>query len=176
MQPFNSISQDFTSTGNLPTTCELVTFDSAFLNVFAAEVNYCPPHWHPAPELLYVLEGGFSLIVNEQEIILNKGDFLFIGADTIHSLEFRQPESTVLTWQFQPDLFASSALLHQRFAHFAASHKQRSVLRDVSEAHLALLTDPATSPFHQQAGLFNLLGMLDTFIEAPVEVMNTAAG
>ena len=28
---------------------ELIAFDAEKLNVFAAEVRYCEPHWHPAP-------------------------------------------------------------------------------------------------------------------------------
>lgn len=39
---------------------ELIAFDSSKLNVFAAEVSYCEPHWHPAPELILVLKGAMS--------------------------------------------------------------------------------------------------------------------
>ncbi len=42
---------------------ELIAFDAEKLNVFAAEVRYCEPHWHPAPELITVLAGRFTLVV-----------------------------------------------------------------------------------------------------------------
>lgn len=49
---------------------ELIAFDAEKLNAFAAEVRYCEPHWHPAPELITVLTGRFSIVVGQQSVEL----------------------------------------------------------------------------------------------------------
>jgi hypothetical protein len=54
--------------------------------VFAAEVRYCEPHWHPAPELITVLAGRFTLVVGQQSLELAQGDMLYINAEEVHSL------------------------------------------------------------------------------------------
>ena len=50
-----SVTQSGRQTAN--SGYELIAFDAEKLNVFAAEVRYCEPHWHPAPELITVLAG-----------------------------------------------------------------------------------------------------------------------
>ncbi|AJW28911.1 AraC family transcriptional regulator [Chania multitudinisentens RB-25] len=84
---------------------ELITFNSEKLNVFSAEVRYCEPHWHPAPELILVLSGGFSISVNNHTQSFSTGDLLYINAEDIHSLQARVADSSLLTIQFSPLLF-----------------------------------------------------------------------
>lgn len=84
---------------------ELIAFDAEKLNVFAAEVRYCEPHWHPAPELITVLEGRFSLAVGQQSVELSCGEMLYINAEEVHSLNAEEPGSQLLTVQFSPGLF-----------------------------------------------------------------------
>lgn len=69
-----------------PTQCgyELIAFDAEKLNVFAAQVRYCEPHWHPAPELITVLSGRFSVTAGNQEVTLEQGDMLYINAEEVH--------------------------------------------------------------------------------------------
>lgn len=59
-----SVTQSGRQTAN--SGYELIAFDAEKLNVFAAEVRYCEPHWHPAPELITVLAGRFTLVVGQQ--------------------------------------------------------------------------------------------------------------
>ncbi len=56
---------------------ELIAFDAEKLNVFAAEVRYCEPHWHPAPELITVLSGRFSIVVGQQSVEMVEGHALY---------------------------------------------------------------------------------------------------
>lgn len=85
--------------------CELIAFDAEKLNLFSAEVRYCEPHWHPAPELILVLSGAFSVAVSQRTRRLSAGDMLYINAEEVHSLEARAPASSLLTVQFSPLLF-----------------------------------------------------------------------
>lgn len=85
--------------------CELIAFDAEQLNVFSAEVRYCEPHWHPAPELILVLSGSFSIAVSEDTHLLSAGEMLYINAEEVHSLEARETASSLLTVQFSPHLF-----------------------------------------------------------------------
>lgn len=84
---------------------ELIAFNSEKLNVFSAAVRYCEPHWHPAPELILVLSGGFSISVNNHVHTFSTGDLLYINAEDIHSLQARMADSSLLTIQFSPQLF-----------------------------------------------------------------------
>lgn len=84
---------------------ELIAFDAEKLNVFAAQVRYCEPHWHPAPELITVLSGGFSVAVGQRSIELIQGDMLYINAEEVHSLRAEEDGSTLVTVQFSPGLF-----------------------------------------------------------------------
>ena len=73
--------------------------------MFAAEVRYCEPHWHPAPELITVLAGRFTLVVGQQSLELAQGDMLYINAEEVHSLSAEEAGSQLLTVQFSPGLF-----------------------------------------------------------------------
>lgn len=84
---------------------ELISFDAEKLNVFAAEVYYCEPHWHSAPELICILTGEFSVTLGHSTSVFTAGDMLWINPDEIHSLEARAPNSQLLTIQFAPNLF-----------------------------------------------------------------------
>ena len=84
---------------------ELIAFDAEKLNVFAAEVRYCEPHWHPAPELIAILTGRFSITMGQQSVELVQGDMLYINAETVHSLCALEPRSSLVTVQFSPGLF-----------------------------------------------------------------------
>lgn len=85
--------------------CELIAFDAEQLNVFSAEVRYCEPHWHPAPELILVLSGSFSIAVSQDTHQLAAGEMLYINAEEVHSLEAHATASSLLTVQFSPGLF-----------------------------------------------------------------------
>ena len=84
---------------------ELIAFDAEKLNVFAAEVRYCEPHWHPAPELITVLRGRFSLAVGQQSVALHAGEMLYINAEEVHALSAEEDGSQLVTVQFSPGLF-----------------------------------------------------------------------
>ncbi|MDG1642864.1 helix-turn-helix domain-containing protein [Klebsiella huaxiensis] len=84
---------------------ELIAFDAEKLNVFAAEVRYCEPHWHPAPELITVLAGRFTVSVGQHSVELAQGDMLYINAEEVHSLSAEDTGSQLVTVQFSPGLF-----------------------------------------------------------------------
>lgn len=84
---------------------ELIAFDAEKLNVFAAEVSYCEPHWHPAPELIAVLSGRFTVAVGLQSVELSRGGMLYLNAEEVHSLCALEPASQLVTVQFSPGLF-----------------------------------------------------------------------
>lgn len=81
---------------------ELIAFDAEKLNVFAAEVRYCEPHWHPAPELITVLAGRFTLAVGQQSLELAQGDMLYINAEEVHSSTRRRRAANWSPFSFRP--------------------------------------------------------------------------
>lgn len=140
---------------------ELIAFDAEKLNVFAAEVRYCEPHWHPAPELITVLSGRFSMVVGQQSIDLACGEMLYINAEEVHSLNAEESGSQLLTVQFSPGLFDE---LHPAPSLQWRTHARQST---DSEGHvaqrlmnlLALLIDNR-APFQRIAAIYMLLDAL----------------
>jgi AraC-like DNA-binding protein/mannose-6-phosphate isomerase-like protein (cupin superfamily) len=140
---------------------ELIAFDAEKLNVFAAEVRYCEPHWHPAPELITVLCGGFTLAVGLREWALREGDMLYINAEEVHSLRAEDDGSQLVTVQFSPGLFDemhSSPRLHWCTAGRVLDSGDRQVRQRLA-ALLEQIVDNRT-PFQRIAAIYLLLDAL----------------
>lgn len=54
------------------------------LNVFIAEDNEFPPHWHEVVEVVYVLDGELEIGVNNQNFLLKTHDIFLINSGDIH--------------------------------------------------------------------------------------------
>lgn len=140
---------------------ELIAFDAEKLNVFAAEVRYCEPHWHPAPELITVIDGQFSLMVGQQTLELGQGDMLYINAEEVHSLKAEAEGSALVTVQFSSGLFdelhpaPTLAWCTAGRADRDADHTVRQRLTDL----VALLITPG-APFQRIAAIYQLLDAL----------------
>lgn len=141
---------------------ELISFDAEKLNMFAAEVYYCEPHWHSAPELICILSGEFSVTLGHTTSLAAAGSMLYINPDEIHSLEARVPNSQLLTIQFAPNLFDEThpapKMDYTLMFHPQDSGKDRQIHRSV----LALLENlvHAQPSFTRIALVYQLLGSL----------------
>lgn len=144
---------------------ELVTFDKEKINIFAAQVRCCEPHWHNAPEFIYVLRGGFAITVNRSLIKLRAGGMLYINSDEIHSLDAIEKDSTLLTVQFSPNLFDD--LHHGLLINYCvkSSADYRSKDMRVRESLSALISDCLVScdlaSFHKMSLIYMLLSDLE---------------
>ena len=140
---------------------ELIAFDAEKLNVFAAEVRYCEPHWHPAPELITVLRGRFSLAVGQQSVELHAGEMLYINAEEVHALSAEEDGSQLVTVQFSPGLFDElhpAPLLNWR-THRQAMTPADSAVFPRLLALLARIIDN-DAPFQRIAAIYLLLDAL----------------
>ncbi|OOE49425.1 AraC family transcriptional regulator [Salinivibrio kushneri] len=142
-------------------SCELIEFNSNYLNIFAAEVRHCEPHWHEAPELIYVLSGAFEVTANQSLITIKKGDFLYLGPDIIHSLEQTCPRSTLITWQFSQRLFDAMHKAPNSHLQLDSFHPGYGQLHHLFFAHLQSLSKDITSPFERLAKVYNILSKID---------------
>ena len=140
---------------------ELIAFDAEKLNVFAAEVRYCEPHWHPAPELITVLAGCFSIAVGQQSVELTCGEMLYINAEEVHSLNAEESGSQLLTVQFSPGLFdelhPAPSLQWRTYAHLPAD-MDRPVRQRLTALLEQLIDNHA--PFQRIAAIYLLLDAL----------------
>ncbi|WP_025122069.1 MULTISPECIES: AraC family transcriptional regulator [unclassified Serratia (in: enterobacteria)] len=136
---------------------ELISFDAEKLNVFAAEVYYCEPHWHSAPELICILSGEFSVTLGHATSLASAGSLLYINPDEIHSLEARAPNSQLLTIQFSPHLFDET---HP--APLMVNQDDRAAEQKIGHAVIALIDDLVVSQpsFTRIALVYHLLGTL----------------
>ncbi|MFP5596135.1 AraC family transcriptional regulator [Kluyvera sp. 142486] len=140
---------------------ELIAFDAEKLNVFAAEVRYCEPHWHPAPELITVLNGRFSLTVGQQNVMLQQGEMLYINAEEVHELNVEEEGSQLVTVQFSPGLFDElhpAPLLEWRTHQLAMSAADRVVFQRLTALLERIIDNHA--PFQRIAAIYLLLDAL----------------
>lgn len=175
MQPFRLVNTEAGNDITCARTCELISYDSAQLNVFAAELSYCQPHWYEAPELIYLLSGTLNLTVNQQELALKAGDFAYISADLIHSLEKRD-DCALLTLQFSPALFSDGIGLPAGFARLAAGTCEAQSLALQTMELLQILVGNEGAFFILQAKTYALLALLETYLVAPLITSCVAGG
>ncbi len=144
---------------------ELIAFDAEKLNVFAAQVRYCEPHWHPAPELITVLSGRFSVTAGNEELTLEQGDMLYINAEEVHSLSAEVEASQLVTVQFAPALFDT---LHPAPLLEWCTHGRTLSASDCEVYHkLAAQLVNNDAPFQRIAAIYTLL---DALVRADVTV------
>lgn len=141
---------------------ELISFDAEKLNVFAAEVYYCEPHWHTAPELICILSGEFSVTLGHATSVTGAGSMLYINPDEIHSLEARAPNSQLLTIQFAPNLFDETHPAPQINYALIAGQQESKTDRQIRDCSIALLEHLvyAQASFQRIALVYQLLGAL----------------
>lgn len=144
-----------------PSGYELIAFDAEKLNVFAAEVRYCEPHWHPAPELITVLRGRFSLAVGQQSVALHAGEMLYINAEEVHALSAEEDGSQLVTVQFSPGLFDElhpAPLLNWRTHRHAMTLADSTVFPRLQSLLARIIDNDA--PFQRFAAIYLLLDAL----------------
>lgn len=141
---------------------ELISFDAEKLNVFAAEVYYCEPHWHSAPELICILSGEFSVTMGHTTSVAGAGSMLYINPDEIHSLEARAPNSQLLTLQFGPSLFDETHPAPQIDYTLMVNEQESLAQRQIRNCAIALLEHLvyAQSSFQRIALVYQLLDAL----------------
>lgn len=64
-------------------------------------------HWHDEMELLYVTEGSSKIVLNQQEIVLQKGNMLIVNGNTLHSGYCLQTPYKCRVISFNPDSWVS---------------------------------------------------------------------
>lgn len=141
---------------------ELISFDAEKLNVFAAEVYYCEPHWHSAPELICILSGEFSVTLGHATSFVAAGSMLYINPDEIHSLEAQVPNSQLLTIQFSPNLFDETHPAPVMDYLLPASQEEQAADQQIRNSVIALLEHLIESQpsFTRIALIYQLLGAL----------------
>ncbi|MGL4430793.1 HTH-type transcriptional regulator YesS [compost metagenome] len=141
---------------------ELISFDAEKLNVFAAEVYYCEPHWHSAPELICILSGEFSVTLGHSTSVVVEGGMLYINPDEIHSLEARAPNSQLLTIQFAPNLFDETHPAPLMEYASLIHHQERDADKQLRKSVIALVEHlvRSQSSFDRISLVYQLLGTL----------------
>ena len=58
--------------------------------------NYVPNHWHRAVEIIYMLEGSQTIVVESKPYVLKAGGCIVIDANVIHSTKSTQYDAFIL--------------------------------------------------------------------------------
>lgn len=64
-----------------------------------------PKHKHDFIEFNYVLQGNITQIINNQKVVLKKGDLIFLGQDIEHEIKASKREDIMLNFIIQPKFF-----------------------------------------------------------------------
>lgn len=58
--------------------------------------SYVAPHWHPAIEIVYLLEGDLSMTVESASRQYHAGDCILVNPDVIHSTKCTAPNKAIV--------------------------------------------------------------------------------
>jgi AraC family transcriptional regulator, melibiose operon regulatory protein len=142
---------------------EFIAFDASKFHMFAAEVRHCEPHWHSAPELIYVLEGEFVVSIGERLSQLPRGGIIYVPPEDIHTVDSVRPGSSLVTVQFAPQLF-DDFLLPPRGGYVSTSVQRRNVIDcEVRKAFACLVREhvQGASVFSTRSAVYRLLAGLE---------------
>lgn len=65
-------------------------------------------HWHRGIEMLKVLEGSYTVEVNLENVVIQKGDFCIINSEELHQIRGNEPISRHEIIIFQPEILTFS--------------------------------------------------------------------
>lgn len=57
---------------------------SSEFNLFITDIVEYPPHWHEEIEIVYALEAGLKVGINQNTYVLDKGDIIIVGPGDVH--------------------------------------------------------------------------------------------
>lgn len=63
-----------------------------FLQSTPASCTACEPHIHNALEMLYVIEGSYSVLLDDITYEIEKGDLILFRSDSVHTVAARESE------------------------------------------------------------------------------------
>ena len=66
------------------------------------------PHVHDEMEIVYLIQGNISLLINEDEQHLSAGDIIFINRLAAHHFYFISPDAEYILFQFKPHVSYNS--------------------------------------------------------------------
>ncbi|MBB3112426.1 xylan 1,4-beta-xylosidase [Paenibacillus phyllosphaerae] len=85
--------------------------DDLPMHLFVNSVAHVPYHWHKEVEIIYVLQGAVTLLVDQRQYELRQDDIIVINSMSIHKLERTQQDNVLLTLQFSPGLLEGETFI-----------------------------------------------------------------
>ncbi len=73
------------------------------------------PHWHDDYELVYLLEGQYRYRINDDDLLLQAGDFLFINSKVLHYDQVVSDSVEVYMIVFQPSILTGNKTIYNTF-------------------------------------------------------------
>lgn len=148
--------------------CELISFDSNKLHLFAAQVTYSNHHWHESPELIVIYRGSYAVTVGQNEYIITSPGIIFINKDEIHSTRALTDDYAMIVMQFGRDLFDE----HRKppvCALNSAKACYRPFLRDIA-AHIYKIIEVQLERKNSFAILAQIYLLLELIADIALEV------
>lgn len=118
---------------------------SYHVNLLDMYLNCIRWHWHEEIEFTYIAEGAATFMVHDTNLLLQKGDALFINQNTLHSIHAKDDhECKIITIVFHPDFlfgYGHSSLSSQYLLPLINDPDLRfRKLESTNEADLQLIT------------------------------------
>ena len=75
------------------------------VKAFIHSINKIELHWHEHMEFIMALEGSINIKVDEDQYVLNTGDFFLVNSNQIHSIYKTEEANLLLAVQINPNFF-----------------------------------------------------------------------
>lgn len=111
-------------------------FPYAYYHITKAHPRYnMVHHWHPQYEIIHIIEGRFTVMINDGEYTANKGEALFIPGGMMHGGEPEDAEYECLV--FEPDAFLRRSMMLEEHSAELISNMRKPSPNVLNENELA---------------------------------------
>lgn len=126
---------------SMQSTYEIIEYNANFpVKLFFQRIGHISNHWHDSIELLFVLSGNVTVVIESEISELSEGDLILINYNQIH--ETYSTDCTLLSLQLQLSMFHLDWLTPKHIAFSCNSSKENDKERyRTLKQYLALLVN-----------------------------------
>ncbi|HCO29988.1 MAG TPA: AraC family transcriptional regulator, partial [Lachnospiraceae bacterium] len=121
-------------------------------------------HWHRSIEIFAVFEGRLTFYVNEEKRFLQRGEFILLNSNEVHSILSPEPNKTIVL-QIPLKLFENYYIGGNQFLLFTHQKREQDaeIMKLLKEMYDGVCQKEIGYEWNVQSGFFKLLYLLINF-------------